>query len=188
MAAEASEFESLLAAPPRGFEVVSATDDCVEISQRNTGMACLNVFLVVWIAGWTAGACGATWEYLTATRKEVTIYLSLFMWVTDLLVAAFAGYVMFATRRYRLSSDSVELEIRCLGLTWKRSLEWSQIGVVRQVKDGGEQEDSFPSWGLRLESRKAMTLIYRQPYASSLWLGQLIALWSGKPFNRVRES
>jgi hypothetical protein len=56
------------------------------------------------------------------------------------------------------------------------------IKAVKQVKDGGEGEDSFPSWGLSIIGDKAVGIISRQPMEKSDWLGPIVAEWAGVPF------
>jgi hypothetical protein len=58
----------------------------------------------------------------------------------------------------------------------------SSIRRIVQVKDGGEDDDSFPSWGLKVEGEKEVTLIYRQPYDKSHWLGGVLAKWAQVDF------
>ena len=50
----------------------------------------------------------------------------------------------------------------------------SGMSIV-QVKDGGEGDDSFPSWGLKVEGDRETTPIFRQSYDKSHWLGRALA-------------
>ena len=56
------------------------------------------------------------------------------------------------------------------------------IKTFIQIKDGGEGDDSFPSWGLEVEEKKKNSLISQQPYESSHWLGRFLARWAGVEF------
>jgi len=56
-----------------------------------------------------------------------------------------------------------------------------------QVKDGGKHDDSSPSWGLRLEGDKKITLVYRQPYEVSRWLGHVLAKWADVEFSEMPQ-
>ena len=56
---------------------------------------------------------------------------------------------------------------------------------IQQIQDGGDLEDSFPSWGLTVHTSKRFQLIVRQPYASSLWLGRVLGEWSGVEFRSM---
>ena len=60
------------------------------------------------------------------------------------------------------------------------------------MRDGGQGDDSFPSWGLEVEADtntnpnidtdRKTTLLYRQPYEKSRWLGQVVARWAEVEF------
>jgi hypothetical protein len=58
---------------------------------------------------------------------------------------------------------------------------------LRQIKDGREGEDSFPSWGLKVtgevdQGTKGFNLISRQPHGRSVWLGRVLADQLKVPF------
>ena len=73
----------------------------------------------------------------------------------------------------------------------ERSLLWrcrhrvfprQQVTAVKQVKDGGEGDDSFPSWGLVVMGADGVFVLSRQPRDKSDWLGPVIAKWAGAPY------
>ena len=59
--------------------------------------------------------------------------------------------------------------------TSSKSMKLNQILRIIQFKDGGGEEDSFPSWGLRVVGHQKLILLSRQPIEKSDWLGGLLA-------------
>jgi hypothetical protein len=57
-----------------------------------------------------------------------------------------------------------------------------EVTAVRQVKDGGDGEDSFPSWALAVVGRTEMRVLSKQPIEKSAWLGLIVARWAGVTF------
>ena len=62
----------------------------------------------------------------------------------------------------------------------------AELKEVKQVKDGGEGEDSFPSWGLALIAGTEVHVLSRQPIDKSDWLGPIIAKWAGVEFEPAK--
>jgi len=77
------------------------------------------------------------------------------------------------------------MQTEVLGLKWTRIVDRPSIKKIVQVQDGGDDEDdSFPSWGLKVVSDKDVKLIFRQPYEKSLWLGEILSQWAGVEFEK----
>ena len=74
------------------------------------------------------------------------------------------------------------------GLKRTQVMRKAHVRRLVQVQDGGKGDDSFPTWGLRVETTiRKTSLIYRQPYQQSLWLGHVLAKWAGRRFITVPE-
>jgi hypothetical protein len=88
-------------------------------------------------------------------------------------------------------ADRNKLIIRRSVWFWSssRSIERDASLRFEQSKDGGGEEDSFPSWGLRAVGAKKLTLLSRQPLEKSDWLGQLLSEHFGSEFSpaSIRE-
>jgi hypothetical protein len=84
-------------------------------------------------------------------------------------------------------ADRNKLAIRKSLWFWSssRTIECDASLHFEQLKDGGEGEDSFPSWGLRAVGAKKLTLLFRQPLEKSDWLGQLLSEHFGSKFSRA---
>jgi hypothetical protein len=53
------------------------------------------------------------------------------------------------------------------------------IKIVKDGGDSGKDRDTFPSWGLVVRGPKELRILSRQPQEQVLWLGRLLAKWSG---------
>ena len=171
---------------PPGFSLAADGPDAIVIRHRRTGMGCLNAFLLVWLAGWTAGTLTLFHLHPEKVHGDCGSgpppWAAAFFWACEVIVAAFAAYVFFCRKSYRIDPDRLVLETRVLGLRWTRTLPRAGLRRLVQFKDGGEGDDSFPSWALRAEGDRKTTLLIRQPYDRSQWLGRTLALWAGAEY------
>jgi hypothetical protein len=138
-------------------------------------MGCLNAFFVVWIAGWTWGLIAGKWENGAPFQGWQRALLA----AIDICIAAQASYLVLTRRAFTLREGTLILETKCLGFKWQRRIERTLIKSIKQIKDGGMGEDSFQSWGLEIRAPKKLCVIVRQPYYTSLWIGQILGKWSG---------
>jgi hypothetical protein len=169
------DFGELLADPPRGVRVDLLPEGSVTIHHQPTGMGCINAFFVVWITGWTIGLIAGKWENGEPVQgRERALFIAV-----DILMAALATYLGLTTRTFTLREDTLILETNWIGMKWRRRVERSHVKSVKQIQEGGLDEDSFPSWGLEIGAAKKHHLLVRQPYSTSLWLGRILGNWSG---------
>ena len=188
--------------PPEGF-TYSIDDGICIIEHRRTGMGCINIFLSVWLFFWTLGCCLLVWQYLNGGKMENGDPIShwfvagfLAAWV---LVAVSLLYSLFARKRFFLTDEYLRIETQLLVARWTMILPRETISEIIQIKDGGEGEDSFPSWGLRICSEsldstlfqrvstalrfgqnfRTRTILSRLPYEHSFGLAKIISKWTG---------
>jgi hypothetical protein len=98
------------------------------------------------------------------------------------------GYVAWFFRSVTVFTFMPEALIAERWLLWfrrRRVFPRREIVAVKQVKDGGEGDDSFPSWGLAVIADKEVRILSRQPIDKSAWLGPVIATWAGVAFEPV---
>ncbi|MEX2288696.1 MAG: hypothetical protein WD648_16495 [Planctomycetaceae bacterium] len=165
---------------PAGFSILAESPDELRIAYRPAGMGCLLWFLVICLA-WVGD--GMTYSAISdpAGFREL-------MFAHWLSVLAFAGclsamvyftwfvmFHLFGETVISVTSDQVSVSRRLFGLGRTKSIPRSDVSHVEQIKDGGEGEDSFPSWGLRLVGRRKCWLISRQSIEKSDWLGGRLA-------------
>ncbi|MFK7817567.1 MAG: hypothetical protein AB8G99_02515 [Planctomycetaceae bacterium] len=213
MIEDESHNEKREATRPECFLVTSADDVHTIEHQRVKGG--LNSCLSLWLAGWTICCICLLIGYFTGMRMDDGNAMSLdfvmvflFAWFC---VACWLLYLTAARKFFRLERDALQIVTRTLSLSWTVTIPRNSIVKLRQVKDGGEGEDTFPSWGLRIEctdvddvtlqcfvpswlyrimttrlvpfprkpSNHMRSLLRRQPYEQSRWLGIAIAKWAG---------
>ena len=132
----------------------------------------MKAFFVVWIVGWTGFLVGGTFRH-----GELAVPVAV-----DIGMAALASFLFSTKRAFCFREDSLIVVTRWLGLEWLRKIDRTQIKSVKQVKDGGQGGDSFPTWGLQVRAPKRIHLIVRQPYPTSLWLGRCVGQWAEVEF------
>lgn len=176
----------LLADPPSGFRVIEPGDRIV-IVYSPQGMGCMKAFFVVWLGAWAAGTLALTAAFLRGEmNKPSPVPPSLFVlvfWASLIGVGLFAAWLFFGKTMVILTEDRLTV-VRALG-RWLRSRETpkAEIRGVTQVQDGGRGDDSFPSWGLRVDATRNATVLYRQESEKSAWLGRVLAGWAGVPYH-----
>jgi hypothetical protein len=171
---------------PPGFTVVPSGGDDLIIHHLRGGMGCMNIFLVVWLAGWSVGCVFLLRQYLNGGKMDdgapIPLWFVCAFWVSEVVVACLLIYLLFCKKSFR--ADAVCLSVDTVVLGFKRSKTIPRKSIKRflQVKDGGEGDDSFPSWGLKVEAEKKTTLLFRQPFEKSRWLGRILAKWARVDF------
>ena len=174
---------------PAGFDLERKDEDVLIIRHKRTGMGCMNMFLCFWLAGWTVGCIILLLQYLSGGAMDsgdlIPPWVVVVFWGAEIVVAVMLTYILFSRRSFRLDAENMIMETQLLGLRRTRLIPRTSIRRLVQVKDGGEGEDSFPSWGLRIEGDRKATLIYRQPHDKSRWLGHFLARWADVEFSEV---
>jgi hypothetical protein len=171
---------------PAGFTVVPGDDDAVIIHHKRTSMRAMNIFLTVWLIGWSVFCVVLVVKFLNGASMDdgepVSLWKMLFFFLAEIVVACWLAYSLFCKQSFRIEAASLTVNTDVLGFKRTATIPRSSIRRIVQVKDGGEDDDSFPSWGLKVEGEKEVTLIYRQPYDKSHWLGGVLAKWAQVDF------
>jgi hypothetical protein len=84
-------------------------------------------------------------------------------------------WFIFGITEFRASQNSLVVVHRFLGFSSKEQIPSHTIQSFLQIKDGGENMDSFPSWGLFVIANQKVGLLARQPIEKSDWLGRVLA-------------
>ena len=153
----------------------------------------MNVFLVGWLIGWSMFLVFYLVQYLTEGGAVegngwTSFWYFLFMCIAEVFVACVVAYSLFAGQSFRIEAAHLTMETDVLGFKRRATIARDSIKRIVQEKDGGDGDDSFPSWGLKLEVEKEVEkirgtkLIQRQPYEKSRWLGGVLAKWAGVDF------
>lgn len=174
---------------PVGFDLERIDENVFIIHHKRTGMGCMNMFLIFWLAGWTVGCVFLLHQYLTMELMDsgdpIPLWFLMVFWGAEVLVAVLLTYLFFSRKSFRVDHEYLIVVKDFLGCRWSRPIPRTSIRRLVQVKDGGEGEDSFPSWGLQIEGERKTTLIYRQPHDKSRWLGQFLARWANVEFSEL---
>lgn len=154
------------------------------IDYRTTGMGCFACFFIVWLTIWTAAAGYTTYDLLFHKPEDVS-WSSMIMWIPLLPVGGWAVWHFFSVTTLTLSDDSLIARRRLGPIRRERRLVRNELTLLMIVKDGGEglegvkDGDTFHSWGLIVRGPKELRILARQPQEQILWLGRLLAKWSG---------
>lgn len=170
--------------PPRGFVIIAADESGFTIRYRTSGMGCVALFFAVWLSGWTASCVLFTAGALFNPDGVIWLLL-LFMlpfWVIEFGTITYVAWFFGSQTRFTFGPDELIAERSLWRFRRRRAFRREEITAVRQIKDGGEGEDSFPSWALAVIGQTEVRLISRQPIDKSNWLGPIIARWAGVAF------
>jgi hypothetical protein len=183
--------------PPDGFRILEQGDGTLIMEYRASGIGCIGIFLCVWLTLWTVGW---TWAYLLPTERwSEGSPPPLLFFLIAVAGAIFWGRelakILWGRTRVCLGKEELVVEERLVFEKKRRTCERHRIMAVRQTKDGGDtqdngygyittgNDDSFPTWGLFIESDTDLVVLSRQPIECSAWLGHVISDWCCKPYH-----
>lgn len=182
--------------PPVGFKLHAPAPGTVLIEFVNERRSCLVIFLGIWMAGWTVGCVFLLSQLLAGqplAPNEPGDFMSTlsgsWLFAAPFLLAEVGVGLLFlwllrGRTELLLHEDCLMLRRSLFSYQHETRVSRSAVTRVMQVKDGGEGDDSFPTWGLKMEHARGETirLLWRQPIERSDWLGPLVAEWARKPF------
>ena len=175
-----------LSAPPNGFTILESTPDACIIHHQRRGMGCINTFLGIWLTIWTIAGIYLVYGFLCGRRTNEGNLSALWgiaiFWASDVAVACLLAYLLFCQKIFRMEADTLKIETTVLRAHWQQTVPRQSIRRLVQVKDGGNDDDSFSSWGLQMEAPRGLKILSRLPYDHSHWLGKVLANWAGVEF------
>jgi ankyrin repeat protein len=161
------------------------------ITHRTHGMRGLRIFAWVWCMGWL----GISGFALLAMWRESTSFASFIakfgghagFWMPPLFfgiglaVAAFFIWLLYKQTILTLRAGEMEIVRRLGPIYWRNIFSKSTVTAFQVKQDGGEGEDSFPSWAVQAEIAGNTTLIVeRQEREVTDWLCLQLSQWLGK--------
>ena len=150
------------------------------------GMRRMNVFLIAWLVGWGFACVDLLRQYLHGGKMDdggpTPLWIVSAFWAGEVVVACFLTYLLFSRKTFRTDAAYLSVDTDVLGFRRRKTIPKKTIKRFVQVKDGGDGDDSFPSWGLKSEGDNKTTLLFRQPYEKSHWLGRVLAEWAQVDF------
>ena len=145
----------LLKQVPSDLSLESCGRDDFVIRHVRTGMGCLNAFAIVCLAGWMVGCVSLLRDYFRGGQMEdggpIPIWFVLLFWGLEIAVAVLLLNVIFRKKTFPVKKGKLIIETDLLWFKWHKIILKGSIRKLVQVKDGGEDDDRFPSWGLRIE-------------------------------------
>lgn len=165
---------------PAGFKILPSNTGHMEIvyAPSRKGL----VFFVFWLSFWTYFCITMTHAYLyvqtTAAFKSPPVLAVILFWLVEIFVIASIIHTILP-RRFVIAPEYMVIEKR---FRKNIRIDRHSISAVKQL--GHESEGSpLYCWSLEVRSGEQKDiLISQQPYASSFWLGRLIASWAGVEF------
>jgi hypothetical protein len=174
---------------PPGFTIEQTSQHTMTIHHQRSGMAAMNIFLMVWLSFWTIGCIGLLYLFILQLNGQlpensdpVPPIIVFGFWAADIIVSYLLIYSIFCEKTFHLNYTDITIQTKLLRWQWQKIIPKTSIQQFTQIQDGGRGRDSFPSWGLKLEGKTPTMLIFRQPYEKSYWLGQVLADWAKVPF------
>jgi hypothetical protein len=175
--------------PPDGFNLDYTDKGHPLIRYRTKGMTGPMIFFIIWLSFWTFACVLFTNQALTAPGG-IKVGLLLFMipfWAAEFFVIGYVIWYFGSIISFEFQPDKLIVSRRCLMYRKQRELFKNQITNIRQVKDGGQGEDSFDSWGIIVEADKKYKILYRQQAEKSEWVGRTLEKWSQKKYIPWRD-
>ncbi|MBC7819104.1 MAG: hypothetical protein IAG10_19620 [Planctomycetaceae bacterium] len=173
---------------PKGFQIETDESGHEWISYRTSGMGCLLWFLVILLVGVGGSfALVANHDPAGMLRLFDSTGASIGLGCGLVAMAYFVWFLMFhlfGTTFFGLRPSELTIRKRLFGLSLAKSIDRDKMECFEQIKDGGEGDDSFPSWGLNLLAGRRFRLLSRQPIEKSDWLGPKLAEFFGIEFKR----
>jgi uncharacterized protein len=158
------------------------------ITHRMHGMRGLKIFAWVWCAGWLGGVgIGLANEWNRSADFAQFTYRLAAAWILPLFlciglaVAAFFVWLLCKRTIITLRASEIGIERRLGPISSRKTLHKSALTAIHVKQDGGEGEDSFPSWAVQTEIAGTTTLIVaRQEREVADWLSRQLNQWLGK--------
>lgn len=172
---------------PEGFGIEDSRPGVLTVHYKRTGMGCMNLFLIVWLIGWSIGTAFLIGYWITgepdANGNSVPFFMVAIFTGCWFIVFGLLQVMMFKKRRYNFHSTHLDLESRVHFYRKNLSIQKRSITEIRQTIDGGHGKDSFPRWGLIIKAEnKEHKILGSQTFDKSEWLGNLISGWCGVPY------
>ena len=91
---------------------------------------------------------------------------------------------IFGITEFRFTPKALSIRRSLFFLSRSKVIESSNLIRLQQIKDGGDGEDSFPSWGLLAYAPGKTKILSKEGIDKSDWLGPEIASYYAIPFER----
>lgn len=178
---------------PGGFSLPEHDEDATVLQYRSTGMGSILVFVSLFLLVFGLMVLG----YFDLALLKMMIKEA--WWSPLALLCGLSAYVYFAcfllfhlfgVTVFSIQSGTITMTRKIAFAKFHTSHHRNEVKHIVQLKDGGEGDDSFHSWGLELVlkekvawfTHKKITLLSRQDREKSDWLGPQLASQLGVKF------
>ena len=175
---------------PKGF-LEKHSNGCLVIGWRRS-LGCLSCFCAAFLACFTFAPIFVISSYLLNGKMDdgspIQLWFPIAACVGWLVAATFCLPLIFTEKRFVFLKEKLIIESKVLFVRWKREIEKSTIQNIKLVKDGGEGDDSFATWGVRAEyaksgfyfffATKIHCLLPRVEKNQATWFHQRVSKWA----------
>ncbi len=138
-------------------------------------------FFILWLSGWGAACILFTGRVLfdgdVRLDNDGRCVMAC-LWLGEVTMLAYALWLFRSITTFTFHPDRLHIARSLSRFRREYTILKQDIRGVRQVKDGGEGEDTFPSWGLVVQGLRDVELLGRQDIEKSAWLGPIVAGWA----------
>lgn len=179
---------------PEDFEVVNERFNDTIIRFKPVRMLGVKIFLTLWLSLWTFFCILLLRTYLNGglmdDGRPTPLWIVCVFWAIELGVGCLCLFIFFGKRSFHISQSSLIANWELFGIKRSKTIARDSIKSFRQFKyeeedDYGKDGARFPIWGLVVKYEKKVTLIRRQKYDNSHWLGKFLADWAGVVFHEA---
>jgi hypothetical protein len=167
--------------PPRGFQISTSETGERSIRYRTSGMWHLMAFFGVFLAIWLQGFISII-RHIINNGVDYVALAVVPMALAGVGAASYASWFFCSVTSFAFGPSTLRVERSLLWYCRRQTFNKNEIEAIKQVKDGGEDEDSFPTWGLEIIANTSAVILSRQPIDKSNWLGPFIAQWADVRF------
>lgn len=182
---------------PSGFSLPENGGEATVFHYRSTGMGGILIFVSLLLLVLGLMVLGHfDLAFLKVMVKEawwspLAMLCGLWAYIHFL---CFLLFHLFGVTVFSIRSDTITMTRKILLVKLCSTHHKNEVKHIRQLKDGGEGDDSFHSWGLELVlkekvawfTHKKLTLLSRQDREKSDWLGPQLASRLEVPFIAAR--
>ena len=185
---------------PTGFE--KRIESGCSIIEWRRPVGGVSYFLAFCLAGMTFACIFAFISYFQHGKlddgTEMPFWFPLAFVFGWIFLATLTARLTFCVKTFAFHADHLSVETKVLFANWRQVIQNAAIQSIDVVKDGGENDDSFHTWGVTVESAKdgfyffkstkQYALLWRAGLEQSEWLHDRVLEWHEKQEREFGET
>ena len=140
---------------PLGFTMVPSGGDDFIIHHMRGGMGCMNIFLIVWLAGWSFGCVALLRQYLNGGKMEnggpIPLWFVCVFWEGEVVVACLLTYLLFSKNSFRTDAAYLGVDTVVLGLRRSRPYRGIQLSGLSRSRMAAKAMTASRAGGSKLK-------------------------------------